>query len=318
MQSLHQYLIFSTLLFLINLSSAHSQITTNRKTNPGEANFIYQDIQNFIFAHKMLNNDSDTLTILQTEYLDKGTPGLKMFIGKYDLTCERLVKALRKYPEAYNSLSESLSLLRGQKRAFQGAYAELQRFIPGAEFPPTYFLVGGHRGIGSGSYEGPLITIEKESPGSIEGDLKGTLVHEMVHMQQLRVLGEKYFTIFNEEKTLLALSIREGVAQFFAYLVTEGKTFKAPVRDYVIAHESELWVRFREEMLGRETGEWLWSQPANGEQPRDTGYLIGARIAEAYYENSNDKEKTVHEMLVVTDYPAFLERSGYEKKFSAK
>ena len=107
MQSLHQYLIFSILLFLINLSTAHSQITTNRKTNPGEADFIYQDIENFISCHKMLNNDSDTLTILQTEYLDKGTPGLNMFIGKYDLTSERLVKALRKYPEAYHSLSES-------------------------------------------------------------------------------------------------------------------------------------------------------------------------------------------------------------------
>ncbi len=111
----------------------------------------------------------------------------------------------------------------------------------------------------------------------------------------------------------MALSSREGVAQFFANLVTAGKTFKAPVRDYVIAHESELWARFREVMLGRDTGEWLWSKPANPEQPRDTGYLIGARIAGAYYENSNGKERTVHEMLVVTDYPAFLERSGYEK-----
>ena len=306
------------LLILGLYATAHSQITANRTSDPGQANFIYEDVQNFISCHKMLNNDSDTLSILQTEYLDKGTPGLKMFIGKYDLTSERLVKALRKYPEAYNSLSESLSLLRGQKRAFQGAYAKLQRFMPGTEFPPTYFLVGSHRGIGSGSYEGPLITIEKKSTDSIKGDLKGTLVHEMVHMQQLRVLGEKYFTIFNEDKTLLALSIREGIAQFFAHLVTEGKTFKAPVRDYVIAHESELWARFREVMLGRDTGEWLWSKPANPEQPRDTGYLIGARIAEAYYEKSTDKAKIVHEMLAVIDYPAFLERSGYGKKLTQK
>ena len=117
---------------------------------------------------------------------------------------------------------------------------------------------------------------------------------------------------------LLALSIREGIAQFFAHLVTEGKTFKAPTRDYVIAHESELWARFRDVMLGRETGEFLWSQPANPEQPRDIGYLIGARIAEAYYENSSDKTKAVHEMLAVTDYPALLERSGYEKRLVEK
>ena len=164
MQSVHQLFLFSFLLVLINLSSSHSQITINRKTNPGEADFIYEDIENFISCHKMLNHDSDTLTILQTEYLDKGTPGLKMFIGKYDLTSERLVKALRKYPEAYNSLSESLSLLRGQKRAFQGAYAELQRLMPSAEFPP-YFLVGGHTWHRLGFVRGTADNHRKRKPG---------------------------------------------------------------------------------------------------------------------------------------------------------
>jgi len=98
-----KYCIQTTFLLVILLilglyATAHSQITANRTSDPRQANFIYEDVQNFISCHKMLNNGSDTLSILQTEYLDKGTPGLKMFIGKYDLTSERLVKALRKYP----------------------------------------------------------------------------------------------------------------------------------------------------------------------------------------------------------------------------
>jgi hypothetical protein len=52
----------------------------------------------------MLKPGSDSLKILKTEYLDKGTAGLKMFIEKYDLNVERLVKAIQKHPEKYAAL----------------------------------------------------------------------------------------------------------------------------------------------------------------------------------------------------------------------
>jgi hypothetical protein len=101
------------------------------------------------------------------------------------------------------------------------------------------------------------------------------------------------------------------VATYFAERVTGGSRHKNEARDYLLAHEKELWDRFRREMLGSETGEWLWSAPSNPEQPRDVGYAIGARIVEAYHENAKDKRKAVQEILGVTDYEAFLEKSGY-------
>ena len=64
-------------------------------------------------------------------------------------------------------------------------------------------------------------------------------------------------------------------------------------------------------MLGAETGDWLWSQPENPVQPEDVGYALGASITERYYQRATDKRKAVREILGVTDYPAFLERSGY-------
>jgi uncharacterized protein YjaZ len=207
-------------------------------------------------------------------------------------------------------------LLKVQEPRFRESYAKMKREFAGAVFPPTYYLVGAHRGIGSGSVEGPLISIEKETKESITGDLAATLVHEMTHMQQLALVGEAYFDIFSGPgRTLLALSIREGVATYVAERIEGGSSHKNAARDYLIRHEKELWKRFSREMLESETGEWLWSEPDNPEQPQDVGYAIGSRIAETFYKRAEDKQQAIRDMLGVTDYEAFLKRSGYGEQW---
>jgi hypothetical protein len=79
----------------------------------------------------------------------------------------------------------------------------------------------------------------------------------------------------------------------------------------LLAHERTLWDVFRKDMLGGETGDWLWRQPADPEQPQDVGYAMGARIVETFYESADDKAAAAREILSITDYKAFLERSGY-------
>ena len=44
------------------------------------------------------------LKILQTEYLDKGSPGLKEFIGRHHLTAELLAQAIFDNPKDYKYL----------------------------------------------------------------------------------------------------------------------------------------------------------------------------------------------------------------------
>jgi hypothetical protein len=306
--------VLITAVLAIPQARAQQTLTDNVVVDPAAARFVYDDVENFIIAIEKIAAGADTSDALQAEYLAEATPGLKMFVAKYDLTVERLTRAMRKHPDKYRSLRGSLKALRAAEPAFRDVYARLKLEIPGAVFPPTYFLVAGHRGIGSGSVEGPLISIEKKTVESIQEDLSATLVHEMVHMEQLAVLGVNYFTIFNGEgKTLLALSVREGVATYFAQRVTGGSQHKNAALKYLRAHEKELWDRFRGEMLTSGTGEWLWSTPSNPEQPRDVGYAIGARIVEAYYKNAKDKHKAVKEILGVTDYEAFLAKSGYRE-----
>lgn len=291
---------------------AQQTLTEDIATDPEHAVFVFDDVHHFLEVMNAIEGGRDSAVALQSLYLDRASPGLQLFIEKYDLTTGRILGAVREHPEAYRQIPRKLSALQAAVPVFRRAYADVQAVIPSAVFPPTYFVVAGHRGIGSGSVVGPLLAIEKEDPARVEETLPATLVHEMIHMQQLAALGPEYFVIFSgPRRTLLATSIREGVATFFSELITGGSEHKNEARDFLLANEERLWREFEGEMLGTEMGDWLWTDPADPEQPQDIGYAMGARIAEAYYRKADDPGRAAAEILAVTDYPAFLAASGY-------
>ena len=301
---------------IVNADDAEliEEFTTVVTREPAEARFVADDVVNFIRVQKMLAGQADTLGILQTEYLDKGTVGLQMFIQKYDLTAERLLKAMRKRPEKYSSLDEFPEAIAALGEEARPAFAKLKEYIPQTVYPPTYFLVSGYRGIGSGSIEGSLISVEKWST-PIEGETT-MLLHELTHFQQGVAIGyAKYKALFGPEKSLLGLCIREGTAEFFANLTT-GTITQDEAVEFLQTHERRLWLQFAKEMDGRETGDWMWSTPADSTQPPHVGYVLGMRIVESYYNNAEDKAQAVREILAVTDYRTFLRMSGYDSKFA--
>jgi hypothetical protein len=293
-------------------ATAQAQFPFEGAVDPAEAAVVTTDVHNFVKAHHRLASEADTLAILQADYLDRGSPGLRAYIGRYDLTAERLRAAIREHPDAYAALSANVDVMDAEIPAYREAYAGLKRHIPGAVFPPTYLIVGGYRGIGTGSEAGPIATVETRGPKSLRGTFTTLLVHEMAHMQQAMTVGpEQYQAIYGPERTVLAFMIREGSAEYFADLVT-GRMTQEKARPYVIAHERELWERFAPGMLDAEDTGWMWSEPQQPGQPRGVGYVMGALITRAYYDNADDKELAIREILAVTDYPGFLERSGYD------
>jgi len=297
-------------------ADAQQRLTSNVVQDPADAEFMFADIEHFLSVREAIAGGMDSTEALSTLYFDRASPGLLMFVEKYDLTVERLLAAMEKHPEAYGRIGETLEALRERESSFVVAYEAIKKMLPGAVFPPTYFVVAGHRGIGSGSIEGPLISIEKNTASSVRGgDFEPTLVHEMIHMEQLAAVGEAYFDIFSgPERTLLALSIREGGATWFAEVIAGGSRHKNLARDYYLAHEQELWREFSRDMNGTAIGDWLWETPSNPEQPQDLGYAIGARIVETYYLNAADPGQAAMEIMAITDYPGFLEQSGYPQQ----
>lgn len=312
--------VLAFLALAANNATAQQRLTSDVVRDPSDAAFVYDDIENFVSATEAIADGMHPAEAIRALYLDRASPGLLMFVEKYDLTVERLLTAMEEYPEEYARVGSVLDALREQEPSFVQTYKAIARTLPGAVFPPTYFVVAGHRGIGSGSIEGPLISIEKNTPESIRGgDIEPTLVHEMIHMEQLAAAGEAYFDIFSgDERTLLALSIREGAATWFAEVIAGGSRHKNEARDYYLAHEQELWREFSDAMFGLEMGDWLWEDPANPDQPRDLGYVIGARIVETYYQNAADQGRAAMEIMAITDYPDFLERSGYMGELRAR
>lgn len=296
--------------------SGQQELTGHVTRDPAAAEFVLTDVENFVRVANAIARGADPSAALQKEYFDQASPGLEMFVEKYDLTLDRLLTAIEEHPDSYERIPGLLRALRDKELSYRATLADIQRIIPSAVFPPTYFVVSGHRGINSGSIEGPLLSIEKNTAESIrEGDIESTLVHEMVHIQQLAATGEEYFAIFSgEERTLLALSIREGASTYFAELITGGSEHKNRARDYYLAHEAELWAAFRADMLGLEMGEWLWEEPSDPDVPQDLGYAIGARIVEAFYESASDKGAAAQAVMSITDYPRFLARSGYSPR----
>ncbi len=312
---------FSSLLLLVVLliipSLLKAQIPKHLTPEPDKTPFIFNDVSNFIKAYEILAENHDTADVLQKHYFDKGSPGLKAYAKRYALTPEVLIVAIRKNPEVYRSVNQLPELIKGELDGYLTAFGKLKEYISGALFPPVYFLVADLSGIGTVSEEGLQISVEKWKPNNV---LKHTalVTHEMTHYQQAMLTGpENYVAIYGKEKSLLALTIREGVAEFFAELITGAYT-QENARKYVEENEADLWSKFQLEMSNKETGEWMWVKPNDSAIPEDAGYVFGAMIVKSYYDNSENKKSAIKEILSVTDYPLFLEKSKYASKFIKK
>jgi hypothetical protein len=305
-------------IFLLNLLLINLVISGNPGQNlqdlmepdPRKARLVYQDVENFINIYPELLQAGDPHKFIEEKYFKPGTKGLKIFIKKYNLTAERLWKAVQKQSEKYGKLKEVLHWLKSKEPSIRKSYKTLKKFIPTPIYPPTFFMVGAFRGIGSGSEAGQLITIEKWEPES-KKHLNTLLVHELVHLNQAATVGmSKYRAIYGPEKSLLALCVREGIAEFFAYLVT-GRTTQDEALNFLLKHEKRFKEDFKKDMLEKETKDWMWKKPKDPLQPMHIGYSLGFRIAQSFYQQSRDKIKAVRALLSVTDYPSFLKKSLY-------
>ncbi len=307
------HLIVAAILLITNTGSGQ---LAGYAEKPSAAKIVYQDLFNFIQAHASLAENSDSVAILQTGYIDKATPGLKIFIEKYGLTAQKLSRAINRHPADYNAIEHKLKWLQTQEDSIRQYFAKCTYLIPDIIFPPTYYLVDMRRGIGSGSTEGQLITIEKEAKNIIDPGLKTHIIHELIHLNQLHAIGslEKYLAIYNSEKSLLAITLREGVAEFFSELIT-GRYTQDQAYFFTRANERQLWKKFNTMMYGRDTGDWMWKDPENPAQPRDVAYVLGALIVEHYYKHSLDINRAVSDILSITNYRQFLQYSGYANKF---
>lgn len=319
MRTLAKSRMFLVVALLSSASVAYPQLELDVTDDPAKVKFHYDDLHNFLKAFQKINGGADLAETLKTEYLDKASPALKNYMEDKDFELKDFVDRFDSYKEAYATLPEAPAQLAAQEENIRADLANMKKILPKAVFLPVYYLVGITGGLHAEPSEvGIRLAISRLRSPERLGKLSVLVVHETVHVQQFLAIGmNEYHRIYEDKQSLLAVSVREGVAEYLTYLTT-GEYSKQDVFDYIKKDEKNIWKRFESEMRNREFGDWLFAAPKDPDQPRDVGYVMGALIVESYYKNAADKGKALEEILKITDYEGFLAKSRYAEKFSSR
>jgi hypothetical protein len=312
--------ILSSLAILATLFASVSVAQSEVYTDPDAAKFVTSDIELFWKAYDKATPDND-LIVFRDEYLKKGSEGLKEFSRLRIGNSCNLVGTISQAKAYYDALREPSMRVADFEPQVRKSFHRLKELYPDSVFPDVYFLIGRMSSAGTLSPKGLYIGVDMfgaNTPGITDGlsdwhravlgatdRIPFVVVHEAIHYQQ------KYP---HAVSTLLARSLKEGVADFVAELAS-GDNINPHLHKYGNPIERELWLEFEKEMLGQDLSNWLYQGEEAKTRPADLGYYMGYKIAESYYKHSSDKKMAVKEMLEITDFPAFLAASKYPAKF---
>jgi hypothetical protein len=314
--------ILAIVLGLILIGYITFYLTGPTNGDPLKAKLVTTDIDNFWLAYDASGPDFKP-SVFQELYLDKGSKGLKGFISNRIQSSEYLSKVINTHLNYYNSIRESTNKIPLMTEQIREDMTKFKKVYPDAVFPPIYFVIGALSSGGTSFRNGLIIGAEMygltpETPMEELNDwlksvLKGVdelphiVIHELVHFQQ----NNSLMSLFDEQ-TLLSASIHEGAADLIAELVS-GKHINGHVHEFANPREEELWNEFRTLMLGNDYTGWLYSSQEG--RPNDLGYWIGYKITKSYYDNANDKNKAISDIIHVRDFEKFLNESKYADKF---
>lgn len=277
-------------------------------TTPREAKFHTEDIVEF---WKLMDQYGSKISgdALQTEYIDKGSIGVKGFVKNRIESGKHLSKVVKSEMDYYQYVRPFTLSIDQKKELFYTCFEKLKQLYPAAVFPDVYFVIGANNTGGTIFDKGLIIGAEKfgkpdnthKPPLDIE-NLHRVVTHESIHFQQ------KYAP----DNSLLAQAVREGAADFLCELVTGDHSNNKEMYAYGESHKKELVEEFISRMNQNDWSGWLYYQN-NKSRPKDLGYWMGYKICKAYYENSVDKQKAIEEILTIKNFKEFFEESGFNK-----
>lgn len=317
---------------------------TNR--DPSKVKFVTSDLVNFWRAFDLAAKESDRekkIAVFQTEYLDKGSEGLRDFVRLRIKSAKALVETIEKLPRFYASVRPATLRVAEMERKMRKALVKFKRIYPDAAFPDVYFVVGVANTGGTASGSGLLIGAELYgyTPNTPRDEFpawfKSFLPDAGDERELLRLVNRALDTAlkpvdrlpfivaheschFNQnypkQTTVLEKSIQEGSCDLIAEL-TAGEVINPALKAYGDRNEADLWRDFRAEMGGTDLSKWMYNGFRIKDRPGDLGYYMGYKISKSYYQNSRDKRQAVRDVLNIKDFQDFFRRSRYGEKFAA-
>ena len=305
------------------MSMGQSRAPLNK--DPAAVKFVTSDIENFWRAYDLAAKETDKtkrIAIFQTEYLDKGSPGLKDFLRLRIRSAENLVSAIDRMPKYYASIRpQTLQVQRMEKR-MRSAFEKFKSIYPAAVFPDVYFLIGVTSSGGTTGPSGLLIGTEmygktaKSPMNELSAWLRVVLstidtvpaivAHESCHYNQ-------NYSNAPEQRNLLGKALQEGACDTIGELIS-GRNINEHLKTYGKTHDAEIWRDFEAEMYKQDISKWVYNAANAKDRPADLGYYVGYLITRAYYRKAKDKRQAVHDILNIQDARAFYEASGARPK----
>lgn len=293
---------------------------------------ITSDIENFWNAYDKIMVEKDSvkqLNLIQTLYINKGTPGLDGIMRARRYSAPEYVFAINHYPKFWQSIRKNTLKSKEFSKDIQKAIDNLKKIYPDLKPVNIYFEIGilrtGGTSIDGMSLIGSEVAMADESTVTTEFDetyphLRNYFntnpiedvvflnVHEYIHTQQKETIGN----------SLLSQTLMEGVAEFLAEIALNQKS-PNPQIEFGFKNETKIKAEFEKEMFSPNIYNWIMNSPENQFKMRDLGYFVGYAICKKYYENASDKKAAVKEMIELdynneSDLIQFVEKTNYFEK----
>jgi len=263
------------------------------------------------FSELMLAHpDSLSPDVLQTEYLDKGTKGIKIFTPRRIQNAENLAKWVHARKEWYQKAVDlAIPAIKEMETEASETLNSVRTLLNQDTGAPIYIVFGAGNSGGTASGRGLVVGLEVvtrfvNTKAEAKETIQYFIAHEVVHVYQFR-------NKTRSGRSLLGQSLREGFCDFIATLVLGGIPKSETERnEYGLANEKALWAEFKEAMNSKELRPWMYGEGKDG-RPADLGYWVGKQICAAYYEQAADKAVALQELLKLKDIEKILEKSGY-------
>lgn len=245
------------MLFISTTSIAQSGSQLNR--DPASVKFVTSDIGNFWRAYDLAAKETEKakrIAIFQTEYLDKGSPGLKDFLRLRIKSAEVLVGTIDQMPKYYASIRPQTLQLNSMEKRMRAAFKKFKSIYPDAVFPDVYFLIGVANSGGTTGPSGLLIGAEMygktaKSPVdelsawlraviSTVDNVPAIVAHESCHYNQ-------NYNTAQDQRHLLGKALQEGACDTIGELIS-GRNINDHLKVYGKMHDAEIWRDFEADM----------------------------------------------------------------------
>jgi hypothetical protein len=254
------------------------------------------------------NSAPDRLaSILDRDYIKKGSQGLRDFIPQRIIDSDALAKMILKDPKYYETVRANTEKMQSFVPEIRKGFERLKEIYPDAIFPPVYFVIGRRNSGGTDSDNGLIIGAEMFSDTGSRVHLNEVVcivIHELIHYQQQARGGD-----------LTTQVMKEGAADFIAELIT-GNQIDEDIKPYGDSHEEELWKKFQEDAKSNDLRPWLYN---GGDEkragPPDLGYYMGYKICQSLYEISPDKGAALKAIIAMKDPTGIIQQSAYSHRF---